>query len=204
VAADSVASMPHIALFHSVLGNRPGLGQAAAVLRSAGHDVDIIDQYDGRMFDSYEEAGAFAQSVGYPVLMQRAVELVAGLPTDVVYAGFSNGGGMSAYVATQRPGARGVLMLSGAADPAILGLGDTLWPAGVPAQIHYTYGDPFRSDDSIAAVRAWLRAADAPLEQYDYVGSGHLFTDESLPAEYEPGNAAALWPRVLEFLRTLG
>lgn len=192
--------MACIALFHSVLGLRPGVVDAAERLRSAGHRVSVIDQYDGRVFDDYTEAGSFAASVGYPELMRRAVSGVDDLPAGTVYAGFSNGGGMAEFVATQRPGARGVLMLSGAGDPALLGLGDVAWPRGVPAQVHYTYDDPFRRDIGVGAVRAWLRAAAAPLAQFDYVGSGHLFTDASLPAEYEPANAALLWQRVLGFL----
>jgi dienelactone hydrolase len=196
--------MANIALYHSVLGVRPGVTAATDVLRSAGHTVRVIDQYGGRVFDSYDEASQFAMSVGYPALMQLAVDSVSDLPADLVYAGFSNGGGMSQYAATNRPGARGVVMMSGAADPNLLGLAGTPWPVGVPGQIHYTYDDPFRLNEAIAAARDWLKQSDAPLEQYDYVGKGHLFTDESLADEYEPANAALLWPRVLRFLDEVG
>ena len=101
--------MASIALFHSVLGVRQGVLDAAGRLRAAGHDVRVVDQYGGRVFDHYEEASAFAESIGYPVLMQRASDAVQDLPDGFVVAGFSNGGGMSEYVATQRPVA-GVLM----------------------------------------------------------------------------------------------
>jgi dienelactone hydrolase len=196
--------MANIALYHSVLGVRAGVTAAADLLRAAGHTVRVVDQYGGRVFDSYEKASEFAMLVGYPALMQLAVDSVVDLPADLVYAGFSNGGGMSQYVATNRPGARGVVMMSGAADPNLLGLAGTPWPVGVPAQIHYAYDDPFRLDDAIAAARDWLKKSDSPLEQYDYVGKGHLFTDESLADEYEPDNAALLWPRVLRFLDEVG
>lgn len=105
--------MTSIALFHSVLGVRQGVQDAADRFRQAGHNVRIIDQYGGRVFDDYEEASAFAESIGYPTLMQQAVDAVQDLPDGFVVAGFSNGGGMSEYVATQRP-VSGVLMLSGA------------------------------------------------------------------------------------------
>ncbi len=45
--------------------------------------------------------------------MERAAAAVEHLPDGFIAAGFSNGGGMSEYVATRRDVA-GVLMLSGA------------------------------------------------------------------------------------------
>ena len=143
--------MASIALFHSVLGVRTGVLDAAGRLRSAGHDVQVVDQYGGRVFDDYKEASAFAESIGYPVLMQRAADAVQDLPDGFVAAGFSNGGGMSEYVATRRPVA-GVLMLSGALALDMIGVEQ--WPAGMPGQIHYTVDDPFRNQDGIDAVPA--------------------------------------------------
>ena len=67
--------MSKIALFHSVLGVRSGVVDAADRLRSEGHDVEIVDQYDGLVFDDYETASAYAADVGYPVLMERARRL---------------------------------------------------------------------------------------------------------------------------------
>src|ERR1700709_1841697 len=63
-----------VALFHSVLGIREGIAEAAARLRGNGHDVVVVDQYDGRTFDDYEEAAAFANSIGFPTLMNRALD----------------------------------------------------------------------------------------------------------------------------------
>lgn len=36
----------------------------------------MVDQYGGRVFDDYAEAGKFAESIGYPTLMGRAVDAV--------------------------------------------------------------------------------------------------------------------------------
>ncbi len=188
--------MTEIALFHSVLGVRPGIQDAVDRLRATGHEVLVVDQYEGRVFDDYGEADAYAQSIGYPELMRRAVAAVESLPDGFVAAGFSNGGGMAEYVATQRRVA-GVVMLSGALPLAMIGV--DAWPADVPAQIHYTVGDPFRRQESVAAVAASVRAAGAPLEVFDYPGDGHLFTDPSLEREYQPAEAALLWQRVLAF-----
>lgn len=38
------------------------------------------------------------------------------------------------------------------------------------------------------------------VERFDYPGSRHRFTDPSLAAEYQPDQAAELWPRVLALL----
>lgn len=201
VAHGRLRRMAHIALFHSVLGVRPGVIDAADRLRANGHDVLVVDQYDGRVFDDYEVASQFAGTIGYPELMNRAERAVAGLPDGFIAAGFSNGGGMSEHVATVRS-VGGVVMLSGALPLDMIG-GDA-WPAGVPAQIHYTVGDPFRRTDWIEAVAAQVRAAGAAVEVFDYPGSGHLFTDQSLPAEYDQQAADLLWSRVLPFCATAG
>ena len=188
--------MADIALFHSVLGVRPGVRNAAERLAAAGHAVTIVDQYDGGVFDDYDAAAAHAEAIGYPILMQRALEGVAKLPDGFVAVGFSNGGGMAEYVATQRPVA-GVVLLSGALPLEMLGV--EAWPTGVPVQIHYALGDPFRQQEWIDALAAEIEAAGAPVEVFDYPGSGHLFTDASLPTEHDPDAAALLWKRVLAF-----
>jgi dienelactone hydrolase len=188
--------MSKIALFHSVLGVRPGVIDAAERLRSAGHDVEIVDQYGGRCFDDYETASAYAEEVGYPVLMERAVAGVENLADGFVVGGFSNGGAMSEYVATRRH-VGGVLMLSGVLSLDMLGA--SAWPTGVPAQIHYTLDDPFRRQESIDEVAKAIRSAGASLEMFDYPGAGHLFTDASLPNEYDAASAEMLWQRVLDF-----
>ena len=190
--------MARIALFHSVLGPRPGLLDGAERLRAAGHDVTVVDQYDGRTFDDYEAADAFARSLGYPVLMASALDAVAGLADGFVAAGFSNGGGMAHHVAQHRDVA-GVVAMSGALPPSMLGA-DT-WPAGVAAQLHYTVDDPFRDEDRLDETVAAIRAAGAPLELFlDYPGAGHLFTDASLPEEFDATSTELLWPRVLAFV----
>jgi dienelactone hydrolase len=190
-----------IALFHSVLGVRPGILYAAELLRSRGHDVRVVDQYDGKVFDDYEPAMAYVEEVRFPALMAKALELTADLPAEFVAAGFSNGGGMAEFVAASRPGARGVLMLSGALDPAEIGV---TWPRGVPAQVHYTVADRFRQQEGIDAVVAAVEAAGASVEAFDYRGSGHLFADPSMTDEYQPAEAKLMWSRVFEFLERIG
>ncbi len=190
--------MATIALFHSVLGLRPGMRDAAERLEAAGHTVHLVDQYAGLVFDDYETASRYAEEErGYPSLMQAALEGVAGIEGPLVVAGFSNGGGMAEFVAANRPAVVGVLMLSGALPPAMIG---ATWPAGVPAQIHYTESDPFRSQEGIDAVVAAVRDADGEVESFDYPGRGHLFADPSKVDEFQPDEAELMWSRVMEFL----
>jgi dienelactone hydrolase len=195
-AAGTVVVMADIALFHSVLGVRPGVTDAAARLRDAGHQVLVVDQYGGHVFDDYEQAGLFAAQIGFPELMHRAAEAVRVLPTGFIAAGFSNGAGMAEYVATQSACA-GVLLLSGALPLAVLGSAG--WPARVPAQIHYTAADPFRNQEWLDTLASDIRAAGGPVEIFDYPGTGHLFTDPSLPAEYDEQATSLLWERALAF-----
>ena len=193
--------MTSIALFHSVLGVRPGINAAADLLRSHGHTVRVVDQCDGRVFDNYAEADRFATAIGYPALMDAASRLAKDMVGRFVCAGFSNGGGMAEHVAASNPNVRGVLLLSGAMDPSVIGLGD--WPKDAPVQIHCTEHDPYRNQEGIEAVRRHVSASGSSVEAFDYPGRGHLFTDPSLPEEYDPISTAQLWERALEFLRRI-
>lgn len=78
-------------------------------------------------------------------------------------------------------------------------LGVQRWPTAVPGQIHYTVDDPFRSQANIDAVLGTAREADADVTMFDYPGRGHLFTDASLPGEFDADAAELLWQRVLTF-----
>ena len=193
--------MTDVALFHSILGVRPGVLDAAERLGAAGHTVHVVDQYDGRTFDDYDEADVFAESVGYPELMRRALTAVESLPDGFVVAGFSNGAGMAEHVAVNRP-VSGALLFSGALPLRFLG--DVSWPSGVPAQIHQTLDDPFRSDENTVEVAQSIRDAGGEVELFDYPGAGHLFTDTSMVDEFDAESAELMWERVLAFLAALG
>lgn len=188
--------MATIALFHSVLGVRPGLLELADALRAAGHEVHTIDQIDGKVFDEYEPAIAHVEAVGFPALTAMAMEAVADLPDGFVTAGFSNGTGMAEYVAGRRP-VSGVLMFAGATGLEWL---DMTWPAGVPAQIHTTVDDPWREQDAIDSVANAVQEAGGKIEVFDYPGSGHLFADSSKADEYQPAEADLMVTRIKAFL----
>jgi dienelactone hydrolase len=195
--------MTTVALFHSVLGVRQGVLDAAERLRQDGHYVLVVDLYEGRTFDDYSPAMTFAEEeVGHQVLLRRAVEAVAGLPDGFVPAGFSLGCVMAVHVATQRT-VSGVLMVGGAIPVSAFG-DDVRWPAGVPAQTHSTLADPWREQEEVDQAVRDVEAGGGTIEVFDYPGSGHLFTDPTLLAEYDPVATEALWSRVLPFVRACG
>lgn len=188
--------MTDIVLFPSVLGVRQGIRDAADLLREDGHRVLVVDLYEGRVFDDYDDAAKFEESIGYPELMRSAVEAVKEVPDGFLTAGFSNGAAMAEHVATQRK-VNGVLMFSGALDISMLGADS--WPAGVNAQIHCAIDDPFRDQAGIDAVIEQVHTAGAAVEVFDYPGAGHLFTDQSMVSEYDERATDLLWSRVLPF-----
>ena len=195
--------MTTVALFPSVLGIRPGVLDAAERLRRDGHEVLVVDLYEGRTFDDYEPAMAFAEEeLGHAELMRRSREAVADLPEGFVSAGFSLGCVMAVHIATQRA-VSGVLMIAGALPASAFGA-DARWPAGVSAQTHSTLDDPWREQDMIDQAVLEVHAAGGTLEVFDYPGTGHLFTDPSLPAEYDAVGTELLWSRVLPFVRACG
>jgi dienelactone hydrolase len=193
--------MTTVALFHSVLGVRQGVLDAADRLREDGHHVLVADLYEGRTFDDYPPAMAFAESeLGHELLKQRGLEAVAGLPDGFLCAGFSLGCVVAAHVATQRP-VSGVLMIAGAIPVSWLG---ATWPAGVPAQAHSTMDDPWREQEEIDQTVRDVEAGGGSIEVFDYPGSGHLFTDPTLRDEYDPLATETFWSRALPFARACG
>lgn len=81
---------------------------------------------------------------------------------------------------------------------------DAQWSRGVDGQSHQTLGDPFREDEVTGQALQEVAAASGRLELFDYPGDGHLFTDPTLPEEYDAQATKLLWSRVLPFVRGCG
>jgi len=198
-----------IVLFHSVLGLRPGVKKAAEKLQNQEYIVHTPNLYDeGVIFDDYEKADAYLQSIGsYPELLKRTRESVVDLPDELIYAGFSNGGASAEYLALTRPKARAAILFSGALPLEMLleigGDQQQNWPKSVPVQLHYTKNDPFRNQEWIDSFRESVSSSQAQLNFYEYPGEGHLFTDDSLPNEYNEESSKQLWERVFKFLNQI-
>lgn len=192
--------MTEILLFHHAQGQTPGFLAFADLLRQAGHVVHTPDVYDGRTFDDLDAGIAHARQLGFQEAFDRGVRAADGLPSELVYAGFSLGVMPAQSLAQTRPGARGALLLEGCAPASEFGSG---WPAGVPVQVHGMDGDPFFAEEGgdIDAARALVEEADDG-ELFLYPGDQHLFADSSLPS-YDAEAAGLLHERVLAFLARL-
>ena len=190
--------MAEVLLFHHAQGLTPGVRAFADDLRAAGHTVHTPDLFDGRMFQSIEEGLAHIREIGFDEARERGVRVADGLPSELVYAGFSFGVLPAQKLAQTRPGARGALLfysclpISGewAFGP---------WPDGVPVQIHGMDNDPiFVGEGDVDAAREIVgKAEDAEL--FLYPGDQHYFADNSLPS-YDPDATALLTRRVIGFL----
>jgi dienelactone hydrolase len=121
---------------------------------------------------------------------------VAEVPDGFAVLGFSLGCMLAGSVATQRP-VSAVVMIAGAIPVSAFG---QAWPTGVPAHTHSMLDDPWREQEEVDQTVRDVEAA-AIIEVFDYPGSGHLFTDPSLPDEYDARATGLLWGRVLPFLR---
>ena len=194
-------AMTTVVIFHSALGVRQGELDAAARLSAAGHEVIVPDLYDSRVFDEYEPAMEWAGQLPEGYREQRALAAVAELSDGFVVGGFSMGSSDAVYVATRRA-VSGVLQFSGLNPVEWFG-DDAVWPQGVDSQSHQKVDDPFR-DPVEQQATADVAAAGGTLELFDYAGSGHLFTDPTLPDEYDAEATELLWQRVLPFVAARG
>jgi dienelactone hydrolase len=187
--------MAEVILFHHAQGLTPGVVAFADELRASGHTVHTPDLFEGRTFDSIDDGLAFVDELGFSAVLDRGVESVGDLPTDVVYSGFSLGVLPAQKLAQTRTGARGALFFHSCVPASEFGA----WPAQVPVQIHAMDADPFFVDEGdIDAARALVDEAPNA-ELFLYPGNQHLFIDSSLPVHDAVASALVL-ERVLAFL----
>jgi dienelactone hydrolase len=190
--------MTEILLFHHAQGRTPGVVAFADGLRAAGHVVHTPDLYDGNIFADLDEGVGYARQVGFGTIAERGRAAAEGLPSELVYAGFSLGVMPAQLLAQTRPGARGALLFSAAFPASEFG---ESWPEGVPLQIHMMEGDEWAQED-LPAARELVETVDRA-ELFVYPGDGHLFADSGLP-DYDEGAATLLGQRVLGFLEGVG
>jgi dienelactone hydrolase len=187
--------MAEILLFHHAQGQTPGFLGFADELRAAGHTVHTPDLYGGNTFDALDDGVDYAREVGFGTIGERGEEAAAGLPSELVYGGFSLGVLPAQKLAQTRPGAKGALLFSAAFPPSEFG---GTWPQGVPIQIHMMEDDEWAAED-LPGARELVETADRA-ELFLYPGDRHLFADSSLP-DYDESAASQLKQRVGLFLK---
>jgi dienelactone hydrolase len=188
-----------VILFHHAQGLTDGVRAFADDLRAAGHRVTVPDLYDGETFDTLEQGIGYARRVGFGTIGERGRQAAEGLPSDLVYAGFSLGVMSAQELAQTRPGAKGAVLVAGCVPASEFGS----WPQGVPVQIHGMDADPiFVDEGDLAAARDLVETVDSA-ELFLYPGDQHLFVDRSLP-DYDGAAALLVRQRVLELLYRVG
>ena len=188
--------MADVILFHHAQGLTDGVRDFAGQLSAAGHHVTVPDLYDGATFETLDEGIAHAGRVGFDTILERGRLAAAGLPDDIVYAGFSLGVLPAQMLAQTRPGAKGALLFHACVPAAEFGCP---WPQGAPLQIHAMEADQlFVAEGDLDAARDLVKTVEGA-ELFLYPGDQHLFTDNSLPA-YAESAATLLMQRVLSFL----
>ncbi len=196
--------MAEVVLFHHVQGLTDGVLAFAVDLRAGGHTVHTPDLFDGERPATIEDGLTLTERIGDDVLGERADRAVAGLPQELVYAGFSFGVLNAQRLAQTRPGARGALLY----ESCIPITGEWAfgpWPAGVAVQIHGMDKDPFFAlEGDIDAARELVEIVGPDFaELFVYPGDRHLFTDSSLPS-YDADAAALVLRRSRAFLDRVG
>ncbi len=158
--------------------------------------VHTPDLYEARTFASLDEGVGYARQVGFDTIRERGRLAAEGLPSELVYAGFSLGVMPAQFLAQTRPGAKAALLLSAAFPASEFG---NPWPQGVPLQIHMMEADKWVLEGDLDAARELQKTVERA-ELYLYPGDRHLFADSSLP-DYDKSAAVLLTERVLAFLK---
>ncbi len=196
--------MAEVVLFHHVQGLTDGVQAFADQLRVGGHTVHTPDLFGGLRPATIGDGVALTRSIGDKELDERADRAVAGLPKDLVYAGFSFGAATAQRLAQTRSGTRGALLYE-ACIPITGEWAFGPWPDGVPVQIHGMDKDPFFAlEGDIDAARELVETLGPELaELFVYPGDQHLFTDSSLPS-HDARATALVVQRSRDFLGRAG
>jgi len=191
--------MTEVLLLHHIQGLTPGMSAFADELRAAGHTVHAPDLFGGRTFTTIQEGASFANGEGHPDFTALVDDLVADLPPELVYLGFSFGVMQAQRLAQTRGGAAGAVLV----DACVPITGEWAfgpWPDGVPVQIHGMDADEFFAEEGdIDAAREIVDKVGEGAELFVYSGDQHLFADSSLPS-YDAQASRLVVERVLAFL----
>ena len=196
--------MAEVVLFHHVQGLTDGVRAFAEELGKGGHTVHTPDLFDGERPATIDDGIALVQRIGDDELDRRTNAALAGLPSGLVYGGFSFGGATAQGLAQTTPGARGALLYESCVSlTADWSFGP--WPDGVPVQVHGMENDPyFAGEGDLEAAAELVAIVGTQLAAlFTYPGDQHLFTDSSLPS-YDQAATAVVLRRSVEFLDKLG
>jgi dienelactone hydrolase len=190
-----------VLLFHHAQGLTPGCLSFAERLGAAGHVMHAPDLYEGRTFTDLTDGMGYAEEIGFGTIIERGRVAADGLPSGLVYAGFSLGVLPAQMLAQTRPGTKGALLFHSCVPPSEFG---RPWPQGIPLQMHMMDADELSlpPNEDLAAARELDETVEGAT-LFSYPGDRHLFADDTLP-DYDEHAAALLTERVLGFLGRIG
>nr|WP_277630468.1 dienelactone hydrolase family protein [Atopococcus tabaci] len=191
---------PKIIVYHSVLGIRQGEKNLAERMRKLGFEVIVQDLYEGKVFDDYESGLALFEEMGVMGLVAQAQKGLEGMEGPVIFSGFSNGGALAEVMTLQYPQTVGCLLFHAALPVEEIGAAE--WPKEVPVQVHYADKDPWREEEYVEKFLEQVAASGSPVTFHEYHTKGHLFTDPTLPDEYNEKAAEELYRHVTQFLNS--
>jgi dienelactone hydrolase len=187
----------NVALFHSVYGLRPAVLGAADRLRVAGHTVIAPDLYAGRVAASADAGFALCDQIGWPLIVRRAQQALAGMPAETVLAGLSMGCSVAAALLCERGRTAGLLLLHNTGGGSAAEV-----RRGLPVQLHIAEPDVYQAAAEVAAWEQAMTDAGVAVQVFRYPAAGHLFTDPGTP-DHDGAAAALAWQRSLSFLASL-
>jgi dienelactone hydrolase len=190
-----------VLLFHHAQGLTPGCLSFAERLHAAGHVVHAPDLYEGRTFTDLSDGMGYAEEIGFGTIIERGRVAADGLPSGLVYAGFSLGVLPAQMLAQTMPGTKGALLFHSCVPPSEFG---RPWPQAIPLQMHMMDADELSlpPNEDLAAARELDETVESAT-LFSYPGDRHLFADDTLP-DYDEHAAALLTERVLGFLQRIG
>jgi dienelactone hydrolase len=153
--------------------------------------------YAGQVAVTVEEGFALCEQTGWPVIVHRARQSLAGRPPGTVLAGLSMGAAVAAALLGERPETVGMVLMHNTGG----GDAHTVRP-GLRVQLHIADPDVYQPAAEVAAWEQAMADAGAVVRAFRYPGAGHLFTDPDTPDHDGPA-AELAWERCLSFLSDL-
>ncbi len=199
--------MVTVLLIHSALGRRPAVTALADEIRAMGHTAVAPDFFEGRVFEGgpsgYAEAVAHLEEAR-EAAGERVARAYAGLSGPVVTLGFSWGAGHAQRLAEREPGVVGALLVAGGERWSGEWDDGGRWRPGIPLACHRMIDDEWLDAEPHAALVAEAARNGSDVSDYVYPGSGHLFMDPGLAAEFDAGATELFRARVGGFLSRFG
>jgi dienelactone hydrolase len=141
-----------------------------------------------------DDGFALCEQIGWPVILRRARQALARVPSETVLAGLSMGAAVAAALLGEHRETAGMLLLHNTGG----GDAEAVRP-GLRLQLHIADPDLYQPAAEIDAWEQKMAGAGAAVRVFRYPGAGHLFTDPDTP-DHDGLAADLAWQHSLSFL----